>query len=212
MLDWEMVVQNKELLSKVEKLVDKVVDTFHDFPQEICDELNQLTGNDWTGDNYIEYCAEYWESWWTLEEVVFALFHDGDYPDKKEEDWYAWNIAQSIDEDEDVISFFRFGKYKKYEEQREKVGKYENIDVRQLYRELLDAFPNWNNDIDSWEEDGYETFICTNKETYAYEKEIYITNLHEQKFLNCTLTNMNEMEKDIFIKIVQKYCNHIATD
>lgn len=209
MLDWEKVVQNKELLSKVEKLVNEVADTFHDFPQEICDELNHLTGNDWTGDNYIEYCAEYWESFWTLEEVVFALFHDGDYPDKIEEELYSWNIEQSVDKDEDVIAFFRFGKY---EHKSKKTSKYENIDVRQLYKELLDAFPNWNNDVDSWEEDDYETFMCTNKETYAYEKEIHIYNGYEQKFLNCTLTNMNEMEKDIFIKIVQKYCNHVATD
>ena len=83
MLDWKNVVKNRELLSRVEELVEKVTYTFHDFPQEICDELNQLTENNWIGDNYIEYCAEYWESWWTLEEVVFALFHNGDYPNKK---------------------------------------------------------------------------------------------------------------------------------
>lgn len=209
MLEWEKVVQNKELLLRVEELVDKVGDTFHDFPQEVCDELNRLTGNDWTGDNYIEYCAEYWDSWWTLEEVVFALFHEGDYPDKKEEDWYAWNIGQSIDNDKDVISFYRFGKYRN---ESEKVSKYEDVDVRQLYKELLDAFPNWNNDVDSWEKDNYKTFMCSNKETYAYEKEIHIYNGYEQKFLNCTLTNLNEMEKDTFVKIVRKYCNHVAAD
>lgn len=212
MMDWEKVVQNKELLSRVEELIDAVADTFHDFPQEICDELNRLTGNDWTGDNYIEYCAEYWESWWTLEEVVFALFHDGDYPDKKEEDLYAWNIGQPIDKDEDVISFFRFAKYKEYEGESEKISKYENIDARQLYKELLDAFPNWDNDVDSWEEDNYKQFRSTNKETYAYEKELYISSRHEQKFLRCRLTNMNEQEKDTFIKIVQKYCNHVVAD
>ena len=212
MLNWEEVVQNKELLSKVEELVEKVSYTFHNFPQEICDELNRLTGNNWTGDHYVEYCAEYWDSWWNLDEVVFALFHDGDYPNKKEEDLYAWNIGQSIDEDEDVISFFRFGKYKKSEEESSKINKYESIDVRQLYKELLDAFPDWNNDVDSEEKGDDKKFMCTNKETYAYEKEMYISNKHKQKFLNCTLTNMNEMEKDTFIKIVQKYCNHIATD
>ncbi len=46
----------------------------------------------------------------------------------------------------------------------------------------------------------------------AHEKEMYISNRHKQKFLNFTLTNMNELEKDTFIKIVQKYCNHIAAD
>lgn len=211
MLDWDKVVQNKELLSKVEELVGRVADTFHDFPQDICDELNRLTGNEWTGDNYIEYCAEYWESWWTLEEVVFALFHDGDYPDKKEEDLYDWKIGQSIDEDADVISFFRFGKYKKYENESKKIGKYDVIEVQQLYNELLDAFLNYVNQEDSWENDNYEQFRATNKEIYGYEKEIYISNRSEQKCIRCTLTNMDEQEKDLFIKIVQKYCNHIAT-
>lgn len=212
MLVWEEVVQNKELLSRVEELIGEVTNTFHDFPQEICDELNQLTGNNWTGDNYIEYCAEYWESWWNLDEVVFALFHDGDYPNKREEELYAWKIEQCIDEDKNVISFFRFGKYKKYENESQKIDKYEEIDVKQLYRELLSAFPNWSNDVDSWEEDDYRTFRCTNKETYAYEKEIYISNRHKQKFIDCTLTNMNEVEKDILQNIIHKYCNHVTMD
>lgn len=209
MLDWEKVVQNKELLSRVEELVDKVSYTFHDFPQEICDELNQLTGNDWTGEHYVEYCAEFWDSWWNLDEVVYALFHDGDYPDKKEEELYAWNIEQSINKDEDVIDFFQFGKYKN---ENKKIDKYEDIDVRELYKELLEAFPDWNNHVDSWEKDNYKQFMCTNKETYAYEKEMHIYNGYRQKCLNCTLTNMNEVEKDTFIKIIQKFCNHIVAD
>lgn len=193
----------------MEELVDKVGDIFHDFPQEVCEELNRLTGNDWTGDNYIEYCAEYWETCWTLEEVVYALFHEGEFPDKIEEELFAWNIEQSIDNDEAVISFYRLGKFKN---DSEKSGKYEDIDVKQLYKELLDAFPKWNNDADSWEDNDYETFWCSNKETYAYEKEIHIYSGYERKFLNCTLTNLNEMEKDTFVKIVRKYCNHVAAD
>ena len=77
---------------------------------------------------------------------------------------------------------------------------------------MLDAFSKWNNDADLWEDDDYETFWCSNKETYGFEKEIHIYNGYEQKFLNCTLTNINEQEKDIFIKIIQKYCNHVAVD
>lgn len=209
MLDWEEVVQNKELLSKVEELVKKVSYTFHDFPQEICEELNLLTGNNWTGDDYVEYCAEYWDSWWNLDEVVFALFHEGNYPNKKEEELYAWKIGQSIDEDKDVISFYQFGDY---EDESEKNSKYEDVDVKQFYNELLGAFPDWNIDVDSWEDDDYETFMGTNNETYGFKKEIHVYNGYEQKFLNCTLTNMNEQEKDTFTKIIYKYCNHIATD
>ena len=209
MLDWEKVVKNKELLSQVEELVNKVADVYYDFPQEICRKLNRLTGNDWTGETYLQYCAGFWESPWSLEEVVFALFHDGQFPDKREEDLYAWNIGQSIENDKDVIAFFRFGKYRV---ESKKSSKYENIAIKQLYNELLNAFSKWNNDADSWENDDYETFWCSNKKTYGFEKEIHVYNGYEQKFLNCTLTNLNEQEKDIFVKIVQKYCNHVATD
>lgn len=77
---------------------------------------------------------------------------------------------------------------------------------------MLVAFPAWKNDVDSWEEDNYETFVCTNSETYGIEKEINIYNGYEQKFLACTLANVNEQEKEIFIQIVKKYCNHVTTD
>ncbi len=80
MLDWDKVKKDKALLKKVEKIVDDVAEIYYDFPDDICDELNRLTGNDWDGDEYIEYCAEYWESSDGLESVVYALFHDGEYP------------------------------------------------------------------------------------------------------------------------------------
>ena len=38
MLDWEKVKNDKALLKRVEELVESVCDTFHDFPQDICDE------------------------------------------------------------------------------------------------------------------------------------------------------------------------------
>lgn len=40
MLDWEKVVQNKELLTQVEKIVNDVAEIYFNFPQEICEELN----------------------------------------------------------------------------------------------------------------------------------------------------------------------------
>ncbi len=62
MLDWNKVKKDKALLEKVEELVNDVAHTYHDFPDDIRDELNRLTGNDWSGDNYIEYCGGYEES------------------------------------------------------------------------------------------------------------------------------------------------------
>lgn len=89
MLDWGKVKNDKVLLKRVEELVESVCDTFHDFPQDICDELNKLTGNDWEGVQYIEYCAEYWESC-SLEQTVWALFHDGYLPDEDKFDLHIF--------------------------------------------------------------------------------------------------------------------------
>lgn len=175
MLDWETVVQNKELLSSVEKLVHEA-DSFYSSPQEIYDELNRLTGNDWTADNYKEYCCDY-DEWYRLDEVVFALFHGGHYPEQKNEDWKAWNKEPSID-------------------------------VKKLYEELLVTFPEWEEDADSSE----SLFMSTNNQVYGFEKVILIRNLYKQKFLLCTLTNMNEQEKDMFVRTVQKYCVQVVED
>lgn len=209
MLDWEIVVKNKELLESVEKLVDKVADIYYDFPEEICEELNSLTGNDWTGDDYLEYCAGYYESPWTLEEVVFALFHNGELPDKKEQDVYVWKIEQQTSTDEEVISFFRFGGAMK---NRKKAAKYDCVCIKQIYEDICEAFVDWDNDRDEWEKDNYKSFMCSNKESYGYEKIIYIYSGYDHKFLNCTFTNLGEEERNLVISIMQKYCNHIAME
>lgn len=209
MPDWEQVVQNKVLLTKVEELVNEVADTYYDFPEDICQELNRLTGNEWSGETYLEYCAGFWESPWSLEEVVFALFHAGKFPDKKEEDVYAWNIEHSIETDEEVVSFFRFGQYR---EEPEKCSKYEDVNLKQLYGELKDVLSTWDDNSEEWEDDSYDRFYCSDMEIYGYEKVVDIYCGYEQKFLNCTFTNISETEKAVLLEIVGKYCNHIVWD
>ena len=51
---------DKEKIKRVEQLVDEAAEEYDEFPQEICDELNNITGNDWSGEEYLEYCAGYW--------------------------------------------------------------------------------------------------------------------------------------------------------
>ncbi|MBP5457730.1 MAG: hypothetical protein J6Y37_14655 [Paludibacteraceae bacterium] len=200
MKDWENIVKNKDLLSKVE---DWVRGLTINSPQEVFVELNRLTGNNWSREEYESHIFDY-PDFNDLEEVVYALFHNGDYPDRKSEDCEAWNIKKSVDEEKNVCSFFILSKYKK---DKEKCSKYEDIDVKRLYQDLLHAFPSWKEDSDSWE----NLFLCKNKEVYGFEKAIFIRNVYDRKFLSCTLTNMTEEEKDTFVRIVGKYCNHVRT-
>ena len=196
----ENVLKNKDLLSKVEHLVCGLT---IDASQEVFDELNRLTGNDWSREQYENLIFDY-PDFKDLEEVVYALFHNGDYPNRKSEDCEAWNIEESVDDDKNACSFFIRLKYKK---DREKCSRYEEIDVNRLYQDLLDAFPTWKEDADSWE----KLFLCKNKEVYGFEKAFFIRNVYDQKFLSCTLTNMTEEEKDTFVSILGKYCDHVRT-
>ena len=47
MKDWNEVKKDKDLLAKVEHLVNEAGDYYDDLPEEICDQLNELIGNDW---------------------------------------------------------------------------------------------------------------------------------------------------------------------
>lgn len=95
MLDWNTIKDNKELIKQVENLVEEVSEIYFDFPEDMRGQLNKLTGNSWSGDNYIAYCAEFWSSS-TLEETVYALFHDGDFPDTKERELHILRPLEQI--------------------------------------------------------------------------------------------------------------------
>ena len=84
--------------------------------------------------------------------------------------------------------------------------RYDDIDVKKLYLDLLEAFPEWNEDADSYE----KLFCLKNKEIFGFTKTLFISNVYDRKFLNCTLTNMNQEEKDTFVNVVRKYCNHVV--
>ncbi len=171
MSNWEKVIQDKELLSKVENWVRGLS---IDSPQEIFDEMNRLTGNDWSREEYESHIFDY-PDFYDMEEVVYALFHEGKYPERKSEDLEALKLGN------------------------------DDIDVKKLYRDLLEAFPGWNEDVDSYE----NLFYLKNKEVYAFEKSIFIRNVYDRKFLSCTLTNTKEEDKNTFVKVVRRYCNHV---
>jgi len=201
MSNWEKVLQDRDLLRKVEDFVRGLV---IDSPQEVFDEMNSITGNAWTRKEYEFHCFDY-PDFYDMEEVVYALFHEGKYPMRTREDIFAWNIEQAVEDDKAVCIFFIRGAYKK---NKEKSNLYTSVDVKGLYQELLEAFPGWNEDVDSYE----NLFYLKNKEVYGFEKSIFIRNVYDRKFLDCTLTNMNQEEKDTFVNVVRKYCNHVGRE
>ena len=204
--NWDKVSKDKEVLSRAEALVIEGAAVKGELPQELCDELNSLTGNSWKPAKYKVLCDSY-DFPWTVQEVVYALFHKGKYPEKKQEEIYTWKTDQPIDNDQETIGFFVLCQY---QNDREKCGKYEQVDVKPLNKEVLGAFAGWDIEED-WEANNYYTFRCSKKDTYGYEKTLKIYN-YDFRMLNCTLINLDEQEKETLTKLLEKYYNHISSD
>ena len=204
---WETVAKDREVLARVETLVKEGAAMNGDITQEMCDELNALTGNGWKSSKYKEICDTY--DWpWEVEEVVYALFHGGKYPEKKEEEWFGWKIEESIDSDQDAIAFFYMCQY---ENDSEKCNKYNQVDVKPLNEEVLSAFAGWEIEED-WEKNDYVTFWCSNKDTYGYKKMLKLYNGYLGRMLSCRMLNFDEKEKETILTLLQKYYNHVSCD
>ena len=141
MKDWNEVKNNKELLKQVEKLVDKAADYYYDdFPDEICEKLNELTGNDWESKAYVDRCCEYWETPWHLKQVVFALFHDGVLPEINEFELNIVKTSETIDMSGlEIRHALCTGKYG--EEFR---NKFEDLPLKEIVEWFTDTFSGWS--------------------------------------------------------------------
>ena len=51
------MIIDRDAVERVEQLVNEVADEYDEFPQDVCDELNEITGNEWSCEEYLEYCA-----------------------------------------------------------------------------------------------------------------------------------------------------------
>ena len=205
--NWETAAKDRELLSKVEALVKEGAAIGGALSKEMCDELNTLTGNKWTAKKYKEFCDVY-DFPWEAEEVVHALFNNGEFPDKKEEEWFAWKIEEPFESDQDTITFFYLCQY---EDDSERCNKYEEVDVKPLNEEILRAFAGWEIEED-WEKNDFVTFWCSNKETYGFKKMLKLYNGYLGRMLSCRMLNFDEKEKEMVIGLLEKYYNHVSSD
>ncbi len=181
MLDWNKVKKDKALLEKVEELVNDVAHTYHDFPDDIRDELNRLTGNDWSGDNYIEYCGGYEESFWSLEATVYALFHDGEYPDLVENEMnFIRPLDKSVLPTLDILN--KLCNAKPDDSFR---AQFEPLPISEIEKWFTKRFARWEKEIETEEDDDDDGkysygetdiyFDYTGKIEYGYEKNITLS-------------------------------------
>ncbi len=172
MSNWEKVIQDKELLAKVKRwIIGLVIDS----PQEIFDEMNRLTGNDWSREEYENHIFDY-PDFYDWEEVAYALFHDGNYPERKNGEpfklakyrlkyMFDWRSGVCLWADNEAAK----EKFNGYPVETCDLPISDELkatleDLIYLYDEAFD-FEKSNGDL-LWDKNQIEEFLCTAREAY----------------------------------------------
>lgn len=205
-----------EKIKEIEDLVDEMGECY-DYPEEeLVEKMNQLIGQEWDAQTYWEYTCEYW-SHHSLEETVYALLHDGEYPKKETVNYYVWNAKASLEEVmEDITEnnaetnileethlFFRLGRYR---EDKKRFEKFNNLPMKEIYQWFQENFSQWEQRISGDEEEG-NSLMLSFEVDYGIERNILLFP-YKEKCLGITLTNVEEKD----IKNMLVYLKPLITD
>lgn len=197
---------DQKIIARLEELVEEISDCYTSVPMEIVNELNALTKNDWTENDYIEYCAEYW-SRSTLEETVYALLHCGEYPDNVETKLYFWKNQEPLDLPDEKIMF----KLRRPSETVDDdfICNFDDLPIREFYNWLKSFLADWSlaneiteADIKSGSFKGL--FNYEHIEEYAKYKSIRFK-VYGNKLLLLDCYNLYENEKAEILSFLNNY-------
>jgi len=169
-----------KVTERLEELVQKIDYNGHraTIPEEWIKELNDLTGNDWPEEGYKEYCVEYN---CTLEETVYALLHEGRYPD-----WVENELHFIRPLDKSVVPTRKVRHMLCVCDINDDIRKeFEELPVIEIEKWFTDYFAGWKKEV-SMKEDrvtlgGYEYgktslfFEFSGEREYGYEKYIGVS-------------------------------------
>lgn len=206
---------DKKIIARLEELVEEISGCYTSIPEDILTELNDLTKSGWSEEEYIEFCAEYW-SRSTLEETVYALLHDGEYPENVECDLYFWNTAKKYELSDEKIMF----KLRKSPEKLDKdfICDFEDLPIKEIYSWLQSYYSDWNMSKEPSDE---ELAANSFKVTFSYDKieeEEYgkykYTRLkvHNSKLFALLCCNLSETEKQDILAFAGQHNLHAYED
>ncbi len=171
-----------------------------------------MTGNGWTEEEYKEFCVEY-ESSSTLEETVYALLHDGEYPDNIDQTLYFWKNNTEVDLPDKTI---RFELAKLTEPENVEFGcKFDELPVREFYEWFRTYYSYQRVDKEINEEEIQSgTFQCAFFcDDIAYARYKYVNlKVYENKMIRLSCCNLSEDEKQEILAFAEKYQLHVFED
>lgn len=196
-------------LLKLEEIVEKISGCYTSIPEDILAELNHLTGNEWTEEEYIEFCAEYW-SRSTLEETVYALLHNGVYPENREKELYIWKAKREVELTDEQIMF----KLRKLPDEVDEdvTSSFEDLSVGEFYEWLCTRFPEWEveEDIDGEElqSGSFEVdFSCDDIDYAIYKYALF--EAYGNKLISLHSCNLYDDELQAIQKFVKEHGMHL---
>lgn len=197
---------DEKIIKRLEELVEEISECYTSVPAEIVDELNKLTKNEWSENEYIEYCAEYW-SRSTLEETVYALLHDGEYPDNVDKKLCFWKKNKTVDLSDEKIMF----KLRKLPETVDEniICNFDDLPINEFYNWLKSFLTDWKMDKEVSESEiqtgSFKViFNYDNIEEYAKYKSI-IFKVCGNKLISLDCCNLYENEKKDIISFANNY-------
>lgn len=181
-------------------------------PEEWMKKLNDLTGNGWTEEEYKEFCVEY-ECRSTLEETVYALLHNGEYPDNIDQDIYFWKSNTEVDLSEKQIMF----KLRKLPETVDEnvVCCFDDLPIREFCEWFCTYYSYQRVDKELSEEEIQSgTFrVCFFCEDIAYATYKYVTlRVYGNKLISLDCCNLLENEKQEILAFASKHQLHVFED
>lgn len=190
---------SSEKIQEIEKLVNKMADSYDLPSQEEVAEMNCLIHQDWEAEDYWNYCCEYW-SHHSLEETVWALMHDGRYPKKEEMKVCFWKTAQNVTiSEQDIYESFRLGKEKKIKNQ------FEVLPVEEIFDYAVKLYQDWKVTEKDFviSEDDYSgcTFYPTKNQEYGVQEQLLFSS-YGKRMISITFTNIVKENREKLIKYI----------
>ena len=74
-------MSEEERIEKLKELINRIADSYAEPSEEEVRGLQELTGIDWEVEDIQMICCDYWESPYSLDEIVYYLTHE-EWPEK----------------------------------------------------------------------------------------------------------------------------------
>lgn len=74
-------MSEQERIKRIKELLNRISDSYAEPSENEVREMQELAGIDWSVEDIQMICSDYWESPYSLEEIVYYLMHE-EWPEK----------------------------------------------------------------------------------------------------------------------------------